>query len=87
MVRTRHFHCQDPGSIPGLGTEILQATQTKKKKKKEEEAEAQSEGRHSTRTMNRLLLQPACACHCPEWPSQPRSYPHSTPQSVLSAQE
>ena len=22
VVRTLHFHCYDPGSIPGLGTEI-----------------------------------------------------------------
>ena len=24
-VRTRHFHCQDPGQIPGWGTKIPQA--------------------------------------------------------------
>ena len=26
VVRIRHFHCCGPGSIPGQGTEILQAT-------------------------------------------------------------
>ena len=25
VVRIQHFHCRDPGSIPGRGTEVLQA--------------------------------------------------------------
>ena len=31
VVRTWHFHYQGPGSIPGRGTKILQATQPNKK--------------------------------------------------------
>ena len=27
VVRTRHFHCSCPGSVPGLGTESLQVMQ------------------------------------------------------------
>ena len=27
VVRTQHFHCRGPGSIPGRRTKILQATQ------------------------------------------------------------
>ena len=34
VVRTQCFHCHGPGSIPGQGTKIMQATQPKKKKKK-----------------------------------------------------
>ena len=34
MVRTRHFHCQGLGSIPGQGTKIPQATQLSQKKLK-----------------------------------------------------
>ena len=35
MVRTRHFHCCSPGSIPGLGTKIPhQATAYHSQKKK-----------------------------------------------------
>ena len=37
MVRTRRFHCRGPGSIPGQGTEILQAARRSKKKRKEKE--------------------------------------------------
>ena len=33
MVRTRRFHCQGPGSIPGQGTKIPWATQCSQKKK------------------------------------------------------
>ena len=33
MVRTRRFHCLGPGSIPGLGTKILQACTAWPKKK------------------------------------------------------
>ena len=33
VVRTQCFHCHGPGSIPGQGTKIMQATQPKKKKK------------------------------------------------------
>ena len=32
MVRTQHFHCEGPGSIPGGGARILQAARPKKKK-------------------------------------------------------
>ena len=32
MVRTLCFHCQGPGSIPGRGTNIPQATQCGKTK-------------------------------------------------------
>ena len=35
VVRTQPFHCRDPGSIPGWGTKILQATCQRKKKRKE----------------------------------------------------
>ena len=34
VVRIPGFHCRGPGSVPGWGTEILQAAQPKKKKKK-----------------------------------------------------
>ena len=34
VVRTQCFHCHGPGSIPGQGNKILQATKPKKKKKK-----------------------------------------------------
>ena len=34
VVRTRRFHCQGSGSIPGQGTKIPQAARPKKKKKK-----------------------------------------------------
>ena len=33
MVRIWHFHCRDPGSVPGQGTEILQAMQLSHSKK------------------------------------------------------
>ena len=33
-VRTRHFHCYGPDSVPPWGTKVLQATWQKKKKKK-----------------------------------------------------
>ena len=33
VVRTRHFHCWGPGSIPGWGTKIPQAAQSGQKKK------------------------------------------------------
>ena len=32
VVRTQHFHCQGPGSIPGWGTKIRQAMQCGQKK-------------------------------------------------------
>ena len=32
VVRTRHFHCQGPGSIPGQGTKIPQAMRHGQKK-------------------------------------------------------
>jgi len=38
VARTRHFHCYGLGSVPGVGTKILQASrcgQKQKKKKKE----------------------------------------------------
>ena len=34
VVRSRCFHCLGLGSIPGWGTEMLQATRCGKKKKK-----------------------------------------------------
>ena len=34
MVRVLGFHCCGPGSVPGQGTEILQAAQHSQKKKK-----------------------------------------------------
>ena len=34
VIRTRHFRCQGPGSVPGQGTKILQTMQHGKKKKK-----------------------------------------------------
>ena len=34
MVRMPGFHCHGPGSIPGQGAEIPQATRRGKKKKK-----------------------------------------------------
>ena len=34
MVRTWHFQCRGPGSIPGRGTKILQAVWCGQKKKK-----------------------------------------------------
>ena len=33
VVRTQSFHCQDPGSIPGQGTKITEATQCNQKNK------------------------------------------------------
>ena len=39
VVRTRHFHCQGPGPIPGAGTKMLQAShhgQKEKEKRKKE---------------------------------------------------
>ena len=35
MVRTQGFHCHGPGSIPGQGTKIPQATQPTPKKERE----------------------------------------------------
>ena len=32
VVRPQHFHCRDPGSIPGWGTNVPQAWPKKKKK-------------------------------------------------------
>ena len=37
VVRTWHFHCSGPGSIPGWGTKILQATWWSQKKKNNNE--------------------------------------------------
>ena len=34
LVRTECFHCQGPGSIPGWGTKLLQATHSGQKRKK-----------------------------------------------------
>ena len=34
VVRTLHFHCEGPGSIPGRGTKILQSHMAQPKKKK-----------------------------------------------------
>ena len=34
MVRPQHFHCHDPSSVPGWGTEISQAAQHTQKKKR-----------------------------------------------------
>ena len=34
VVRIWHFHSRGPGLIPGWGTKILQAAQSKRKKKK-----------------------------------------------------
>ena len=34
VLRTPHFHCQGPGSIPGQGTKIPQAAQHDQKRKK-----------------------------------------------------
>ena len=36
VVRTWRFHCCGPGSVPGWGMKILQATRCSQKKKKEE---------------------------------------------------
>ena len=36
MVRTLHFHCRGPGSIPGRGTKIPQATWDGQKKKNQQ---------------------------------------------------
>ena len=33
MVRILDFHCYGPGSIPGQGSEILQAVKDKREKK------------------------------------------------------
>ena len=41
MVRIPVFHYHGPGSIPGWGTEILQATQCRQKKKKKKEKASQ----------------------------------------------
>ena len=38
VVRTQHFHCRGPGSIPSQGTKILQAVQCGQRKKKELQA-------------------------------------------------
>ena len=35
VVRARRFHCQGPGSVPGQGNMILQASRHGQKKKKE----------------------------------------------------
>ena len=34
VVRARRFHCQGPGSVPGQGNMILQASRHGQKKKK-----------------------------------------------------
>ena len=34
VLRTQHFHCRGPGSIPGRGTKILQAMLCRKKERK-----------------------------------------------------
>ena len=39
VVRIKHFHCCGLESIPGWGTEIMQATWCSQKKKKERERE------------------------------------------------
>ena len=39
VVRTWRFHCRGPGSIPGQGTKIQQATQHGQKKERERERE------------------------------------------------
>jgi len=41
MVKILGFHYHSPGSIPGWGTEILQATQCRQEKKKEKEKASQ----------------------------------------------
>ena len=40
MVRIQCFHCCGRGSIPGQGTEILQATWCDQKKKKKKKGES-----------------------------------------------
>ena len=49
MVRIWHFHCRDPGSIPGWGTEILHTLwhrkeRTKERKGKQREREGKESG-------------------------------------------
>ena len=54
VVRTRCFHCHGPGSIPGWGTKILQATQPKKKERKE----GREEGRRYGKTQMNFFSNP-----------------------------
>ena len=43
VVKIKHFHCCSPGSIPGWGTEIMQATWCSQKGKKKRERERERE--------------------------------------------
>ena len=46
VVRTPHFHCRGPGSIPGQGTKILQAERRGKKKKKKSSRQPTANNHH-----------------------------------------
>ena len=51
VVRIPGFHCGGPGSIPGQGTEILQATRHGQKKKRESVREREGDFTHTEEAM------------------------------------
>ena len=56
MVRFQRFHCQDLGSVPGWGTEILQAAQHGQKEKRKKRMRAGT----STPHLVFFTITPAC---------------------------
>ena len=63
MIRILGFHCRGLGSIPGLGTEILQVMwhgkEKKKKKGKEEEMQGNKHEAQELRISSRGAVQKA----------------------------
>ena len=54
-VRTRHFHCYGPDSVPPWGTKVLQATWQKKKKRTLSIPHTNSKGRTVSRAINLIV--------------------------------
>ena len=46
MVKTQCFYCQGPGSIPGWGAKILQASVTEKKNQPTKQKTTKKEKKH-----------------------------------------
>ena len=57
MVRIPVFHYHGPGSIPGWGTEILQATQCRQKKKKKKRKSFTGDSSEQPRLITTLTME------------------------------
>ena len=74
MVRTRHFHCHGPGSIPGRGTKIPQVLEHSQKKKGGGQPEVGGVVPETDVETDQALQVPP-TCHVPTWqpPGKARS--------------